>query len=405
MAIESVDIISPIILIMLSVLLSTFFIYKRIKTQVNALDYFIGVFVLITIMGIMELFKQFYINDWAIFKYASNKDTIEHSLLVDPVRLFHLLSILLLYYTSEQFLSSSFNVLRASLMSGLLAVYTGLSIYFVSTNQLIYADQLFSRLGHESVDTVIFDSIQLIVSILLLYVYIKQYMVSDSRQIRSNLFVIAIAIMIFTISSAIEFLEIFFDALDISGFLSTIPTLLILSYFYIRYPNFVYLTPSRVNFLQVVSKSGQLLYAAEMQDKLGTSDFLIAPSLTSVNTILGELVGQKDLQVKEMNYQDGLIYFEKMGENIIILQTDRPASILRRSMRYFLQVFNSEFQDQIDDFRGFIDVNDKNLSPDDVLRMCIPIVQAKALMSSYHRGSTKAALPKVGTKGSVETQL
>ncbi len=404
MNVDTADLISPLILVLLAGGLTILFLVKRKKTQVNALDWFIISFFFVTVMGILQLFKLYFIDDWLLFKYASN-DTLNHSLPVDPVRFFHLLAILVLFLMAEQFLSDSMNSVRMGLMSGLLSIYLALSIYFVSTGKLIYADEIWPFLEHHTIDSLVFDTIQMIISMLLLYVYVKQYTVTDSKQIKFYLGIISLSVVIFAIASVLELLEVFFTGFDVSGFLSTIPTLLILAYFYTRYPNFVYLTPSKIMFLQIVSSKGQLLYAAELKDTLTTSDFLIAPSLTSVNTILGELVGKKDLQVSKMNYNGGLIIFERIGDNIIILQTDRPAGILKRSMRYFLRVFNKEFNSQIIDFKGFIDVNDKNISPDDVLRQCIPIVQAKALTSSYHRGDQKNKLPKVKTLNSTETEL
>lgn len=374
------DLIPPIILLILTALLSIIFITKRRRTNVTALDWLIAVFVTMSLMGILELLKLYFIDSWAIFYYASN----EHSLPVEPVRFLHMSVLIILYLMSEQFLGDHLNSKRIIIVTALLSIYGSLGIYFVTTGNLIFMDEIFSFGQHITMDSVVFDTFQLFTSSLLLYVYVAQINITHNVQIKKFLAVLISALIIFVISSILEIVEAFVAGFEINGFLTSIPTFLIIAYFYIRFPNFVYLAPSKVQFLQIISRTGQLLYAAELKDDLDTSDFLIAPSLTGVNTLLGELVGKKNLKVEQFEYEGGNILFEQVGDIQIILQTDRPAGILKRSMRYFLRVFNTEFSSQIENYKGYIGVNDKNISPDDVLRQCIPIVQSKALTSSYH---------------------
>jgi hypothetical protein len=117
---------------------------------------------------------------------------------------------------------------------------------------------------------------------------------------------------------------------------------------------------------------------------LETSDFLVGPSLTSVNLIIEELVSsERDvIEINKFVYTGGYILFEKVGGIRAILQTDRPARILKRSMRYFLREFDKQFHAQIIDFRGNIK-SSEGVSPDDLFRKCIPIVASKAITSSY----------------------
>ncbi len=373
------DLYPPIILLSLTALLSIIFIDKRRRTSVNALDWLIAVFLGMSAMGVMQLLKLYFADEWTIFIFASD----QHSLPVDPVRFLHLSVLLILFFMCGQFLGPKYNIIRLMVMTFFMSIYLALTILYVSTNTIVLVSDVFPGLQEITMDSVIFDSFQLYTAIMLFYVYYEQYRVSDNAQIRRFLVFLLIAIGIFVGSSVAEILEVFIPNFDPNGFLLTIPTFLIIAWFYIKYPNFVYLAPSKVQFLQIVSKRGELLYAAELQEELGISDFLIAPSLTSVNSLLGELIGDKNLEVKQFEFTNGNILFEQIGDIQIILQTDRPAGILKRSMRYMLRVFTREFQDQIDNFTGFVGVNDNNISPDDVLRQCIPIVLSKPLTSSY----------------------
>jgi hypothetical protein len=179
-------------------------------------------------------------------------------------------------------------------------------------------------------------------------------------------------------------LEHITESVVVNAFLTSIPTFLILAYYYIKYPNFVYLAPCKIQFLQLVSSEGQLLYAAELKEDLDTTDFLVGPSLTSIGVIIQELVGKDagDFSIKKFEYNDGFILFEQVGDLSAIIQTDRPSYILKRALRYFVREFDVTFQDQIVNFKGRIENTEAGVSPDDIFRQCIPIVQSKTLLSS-----------------------
>ncbi|MCY3413473.1 MAG: hypothetical protein INQ03_17665 [Candidatus Heimdallarchaeota archaeon] len=396
--VELGDLLPPIIILILTGGLTSLFAYKRKTTNVNALDWMIGIFATTFIMGLVQIFKLYFQDEWVVFSLSKG----DHALFVDPVKFFHFAALIILYFMCEQFLSDSFNNLRISILTSLVSLYVFASLYYLASGEILLTSTFLPMATQTSIGSIIFDLIQLYIAILLTYVYYAQYHVSESVTIRNNLRILLVALAIFVVASVIEVFEVFIPGLEpyANGFLLMIPTFLIISIFYARNPNFVYLAPSKVLFLQVVSSAGQLFYAVEFKETMDTSDFLVAPSLTSVNTILGELVGERDLQLSKFEYDigdndNGYIVFERIGENLIILQTNRPAGILKRAMRYFLREFNKEFESQIINFSGHISVNDKNISPDDVLRMCIPIVQAKPLISSYAKSEKAKNVPKL----------
>ncbi|MHA2032328.1 MAG: hypothetical protein ACW99Q_23385, partial [Candidatus Kariarchaeaceae archaeon] len=201
---------------------------------------------------------------------------------------------------------------------------------------------------------------------------------------KRNLIIIQAAVLLFFVTSFLEILEHITESVVVNAFLTSIPTFLILAYYYIKYPNFVYLAPCKIQFLQLVSSEGQLLYAAELKEDLDTTDFLVGPSLTSIGVIIQELVGKDagDFSIKKFEYNDGFILFEQVGDLSAIIQTDRPSYILKRALRYFVREFDVTFQDQIVNFKGRIENTEAGVSPDDIFRQCIPIVQSKTLLSS-----------------------
>ncbi len=374
------DLLAPIILILITGSLTIYFIYKRKNSRIHALDWFIAIFGGVSLLGIVELLKLYFEDSWSIFKYVSE----QNSTLTDPVRIVHFSILIILFLMSESFLSDSFNSIRLVIMTSLTSLYVGLSIYYFRTRNFIYSDDIFPFMQHTTLDSFLFDFIQLFIISTLLYVYIEQYKVSISQQIKNRIIIIIAALLLYILTVFIELLEDFLPMPDVNAFISSIPTFLLLAYFYMKYPNFVYLAPARIRFLQIVTTSGELLYAVELTKDLESSDFLLAPSLTAINSILGDLLHTDDVDVKEFEYDNGYILFEKLGKVIVVLESSRPSQILRRAMRYLIRSFVYEFGYQFKDYyKGYIEKNDHDVDPDDILIQCIPVIQTRELLSSY----------------------
>ncbi|MHA2248819.1 MAG: hypothetical protein ACXAD7_00590 [Candidatus Kariarchaeaceae archaeon] len=382
---EMSEVVPPIILSLLTFVIFIILAKKRRDTQVNALDWIISIFGFTFLLGLAQIMKIFLHDDISFFD-AAVEDT---ALGTDIPRVIHLLVLIFLYLMAEQFLGDNLHSFRLIFISSLVSIYTYLTIYYVTTDTVVYTDEILEFAQNTSFDEFIFDFIQLFAVGLIFYIYTIQYFVTEDKRFKRFLLIIVIAVIIFLITAFLEILEHFIDMEPINAFLTAIPTFLLLAYFYIRYPNFVYLAPTKIAFLQIVTEHGNMLYAAELKEELDTSDYLVGPSLTSVNYIVEELVSSDDqvVELKKFVYNGGTILFEKVGNIRAILQTDRPARILKRSMRYFLREFNRLYSDQILDFKGYIKATTDGVSPDDLFRRCIPIVASKAITSSFGKSS------------------
>ncbi len=378
--VPSGDLIPPIILVILSGFLASYFFISRRKSGVNALDWFIAIFSSTTLMGILQLFKLFFEGEWGLFKYSSDV----HSLIVNPVRFVHLIALLILYFMAEFFLNERPNSIRLGILSGLIGGQVILALLYVSTGKLIYTNEVFHFAQPTTLDGVLFDLMGMEISILLQYVYYKQYKVSSAPIIKRYLIVLNLALVMFNIGNLIEIAEHFLPIGDVNGFTTILPTFIILAVFYIRYPNFVYLAPTRIKFLQLISDNGELLYAVEITETKGSREFLVAPIFASVNSLIGELVGNENIIMKSYLYDEGVVLLEKLNEVQVIIQADRSAQILRRSMRYFIREFYKHFENQIQNFDGSIQAMN-GIDPDEILRKCIPIVQSEVIISNYKK--------------------
>jgi hypothetical protein len=385
------DLIPAVVLTGLTGILALLFIIKRRQSKANALDWLVAVFTGVMLMGVMQLLKLYFSDSWGFFKFASD----QHSLIVDPVRFIHISVLLILYLMAESFLNDSVDNKRLITITFLFSIYIGLSLIYVVTGDIFYTDTFIPFAQHISVDSLIFDLIQVFIIALLMYVYVLQHKISEDPTLRRFLVYIIIALIIFLGSAIIEVMENFFEIGDVDAFVSSLPTFLLLAIFYLKNPNFVYLAPSKIGFLQIVSTRGELLYAVELLEEMETREFLIAPALTSVGAIIGDILGMEnvtDLQIKKFAYlkPDGTggrhyILFERIGNVLAIIQTERPAQILKRSMRYLLRIFDEEFGNQyVNMYKGFIEENAKGNDPDVIIRQCIPLIQTRNMISSYN---------------------
>lgn len=378
----------PVILVILTTSIFLILYKKRKEERVRALDWPMAIFASTTLLGIVQILKLLFHDDWFIFSKINDVNTaqpdLDLSVAADPVRFIHIIILVIIYVFAEQFLGDRLHPVRLFTMSFLIGIYYFLSYYFIMVDgAIVYTDDLFPFARHTAFDSLIFDLIQLIAVGSILYSFYSQFRVTEEEQFKRNLIIIQAAVLLFFVTSFMEILEHITESVTADAFLTSIPTFLILAYYYIKYPNFVYLAPCKIQFLQLVSGNGELLYAAELKDDLDTTDFLVGPSLTSVGMIISELVGKKDdFNIKKFEYNDGYILFEQVGDLSAIIQTDRPSYILKRALRYFVREFDVTFSDQISNFKGIIEDTSDGVSPDDIFRQCIPIVQSKTLLSA-----------------------
>ena len=353
--------------------------FRRRNSGINALDWPILVFSTIALMGVFQTLK---VLDPELPVFAPEGSAIG----VDIVRLLHLTALILLFIMSEVFISERINTLRTAIFVSLLSMFALVTVYFISTGIVLKTIGVLG-FGSETsnLDEAIFDTLQFFTVSELTYVYIEQYKVTKFDIFKKYLTLFVIALIAFWGASTLELLEHFFTGVpNFDAFLMSIPTFLILAFSYISYPEFVYLAPSDITFLQIIDKYGVVYYAAELtKEDLNASDFLLGPGITTVNTMLEDFIGESDVEIKKFVFNKRVILFEKIGDIRLILLTNRPVNILKRAMRYFLREFTKEFRDQIGNFKGYLEPTSSGKTPDDLFKQCLPIVQNRSFTSNY----------------------
>ena len=388
---STTSVILALSLFIIAFLLLLFFYWKRKTSGIKALDYMIGIFLGVSIIAIFSIPEYYFHESWFIFGGKNPLSNASVPNLANIATLAQFILILYVYYVAESFLGQRPNLFRLSIISSLSGVFILLSTYFLLTRERIQTSQIFGKSvsNTSGLDSFVFDFLQIIVISLFAYVYVLQFKFTANKQVRKYILIILFAIFLYVIGSILEFLE-HFGFPDIDGIIFAILTFLVLAVFYFRYPNFIYLTPANITFIQIVSKNGISLYKAEA-GSLGNEEAaqLVGPALMAVNQLVNEFVSgnskqqEFDNSIKSIGYNHGIILFETAGEIRAILETDRATAILRRSLRYFLEEFNRTFKSSLGETGGIIETSAQGVTPEDLFIKCIPIVSCKAIFSHY----------------------
>jgi hypothetical protein len=379
-----IDILVPIIFFTLVTSITILLFIRRKQSGVNALDWPIAIFFTVSLMGFFEIIKTFFPN---LIIFASG----DKSTAFDIIRIFHLIALILLYVMAETFLNDRLNLLRLSILTSLIATYFFLGVYYLSTGLTILTRDIIGfGVNHANytsyLEALVFDIFQVIVVGLLLFVYLKQYKFASETVFKKYILAFIFAIIFFFLSSLYEICEHFFLIPNLSAFLTAIPTFILLAAIYFKYPNLIFLAPCNISALQLINTDGVVLYVAQLLDNSSiseTHEFLLGPGLISINTMIEEILQEEAIEIKKIVFNTHTIVFQRIGDLRAILITNRSAQILKRAMRHFLREFRKEFADQIDNYKGYVMANEKGITPEDLFRKCIPIVESEEIISSF----------------------
>ena len=384
-------VILALILFLLTFSLLIFFYIKRKKSSIKALDYIIGILFGASLLAVLNILEFYFHNSWPIFGGTNSSFADDVSTLTNIVILVQFILNLYIYFVAESFLQLRPKPIRLVIISLFSGVIFILSAYFALSGERIPTTSILYFASETSgLDSLVFDLLQLFIICLLAYAYVLQFKFTSNSKVKKYISILLLSIGFYVLGSISEFLE-HFNFPDVDGNIAAIFTFLVLAVFYIKFPNFIYLTPANISFVQVVSKSGISLYKAEVEQLPIDGDddvvHLIGPALSAVNQLVSEFV-QDDSQsystnIKSIGYGHSIIMFETTGEIRVILETDRVTAVLQRSLRYFLEEFDRVFQPSLGESGGIIDIVKSGITPEELFIKCIPIISSKTVISQY----------------------
>ena len=382
------SVIIAIVLFIIALTLLLLFYQKRKRSGVKALDYIIWIFFGVSLLSALAVVEFYLHNSWVIFGGPDPLSGGKVSNFTNILVVVQFLLNLYIYYIAESFLQPRPHLHRLFVVSFLSGIICVLSFYFLTTGVRIQTTDIIGFASATSgLDSLVFDLLQLFIISQLAYVYILQFRFVANKQIRKYIAILLISIGLYLLGSILELLE-HFNFPEVDGNIAAILTFLVLAAFYSKYPNFIYLTPANISFIQVVTKTGITLYKAEIERQPEKEMVqLVGPALSAINQLVSEFVqdttSSRDTDITNIGYGNGVIMFETAGKIRVILQTDRSTAILRRSLRYFVEEFNRTFEASIGEAGGIIDPAQYNVAPEEIFVKCIPIVSSKSVISQY----------------------
>jgi len=358
---------------------------RRKRTGIKALTWLIYLFASLFLLGALETFTLI-AHDYIFFL---NFDDSTTPLIINPIRLANLVTIIIIFLFTESIMSATTNSWRFGTMIVFLTSISLVGLIDLALGYRLTTDMMIPFANPTGFDEFLFDSLQLYVVGYLGYMFYQQTLHTTSNQYLKYVYFLRFATLLYTLAMLYEFLEHLAPIRDINAFVSVLPTIILLAYTYLKYPNMIYLVPTDVKFLQLISvDSGVPVYVAEFDEDENSMEFLVGPGLSSIRNMLEELLKEQNnpFHLKSFAYSSGYLLFEEGSGLFALLQTDRLSTILLNSLKYFISEFELLFGPQLKSYKGKLEEVD-GMSPDDLLRKCIPMIHSRSIISSLDNQS------------------
>ncbi|MCY3412781.1 MAG: hypothetical protein INQ03_14180 [Candidatus Heimdallarchaeota archaeon] len=380
-SIDPIQVAATLINLIVVTTITILLIRRKQKLGIKALNILIWVFGSLMTLTIAELIRIFFQQNIPIF--LENND--QFPVLIDPIRILNYIFIFTIYIFGEQVVSANFNRKRMVIVGVLTTSILIIGIIDLRFNMLILTSDFIPFANDTRLDEFIFDIYQFFIIAFAFYVFQLQRVHASSPSLKKYALYLQIASSLFMGAMAIEVSEHIQSEFDIDAFISGVPTILVLGYVYVFHPRYIHLVPSEIKFLQIILKGGIPIYAADFDKKMNNIEFLVGPGLFSISTMIGELIESNldDFHLYSIKHSNGTILFEKVGNLVGVIQTSRDSYLLRSSMQYFLTNFQDSYREDLINFTGIL--QERNITPDELLVKCMPVVESKQMVSNLGR--------------------
>lgn len=354
---------------------------RRMKTGIQALNILLWVFGSLFVLISTELVITFFSDHLPV--YLNDSETIP--VILEPIRILNYIFMFSIYIFCEQVLSAKVHRLRIAIIAIMTSAIITIGVIDINLSILVLTSDVLKFANDTRLDEFVFDIYQVLVMSFSVYVFNLQRTHSSAKALKRYSFYLELASLFFAISMAIEVFEHISDSFEIDAFISGIPTILVLAYVYIIHTRYIHLVPADIKFLQIIYKGGVPIYAADFGESAENIEYLVGPGLYSIKTVVGELIenNTEDFTITSISHSSGAIIFEKVDELIGVIQTSRDSHMLRSSMKFFLSKFLESYRDDLQNYKGVL--QQRGITPDELLVKCVPIVESKQMISSLNR--------------------
>lgn len=370
MAESQVDLIVKFVQVGFVLLILVSFLYKRRRLKLKGLNWFLLIFGLTLVQGIAELVTYY------IKIYMLDLDYPSHFKYNELHGIPYGMAVMAIYLMAESMDSDKPDPLRLSFLSGLWASYITLLIHEIMREDSLMFDQPGSTLSYKTV----FDIFQFAAMLFVSIIFWKAYRISKNKANRRAALAMFVSTITYVLAALYEIGEDFLGFTPMYGGLTFIFAFIVLAYVFLRYPYFVYSSPSPIYRLMITTEFGVYLYSVQTDDE-GSPDELLASALASIALFIKA----------ETRSSSGLHTVSTGDRAIMIAEGEHVKGILlaekaTRALRYALEQLVAEFErEYCDDLERYWAELAKFQDSIPIVLRCFPYIESKEVVKFQYQ--------------------
>ncbi|MDH5402953.1 MAG: hypothetical protein OEY49_10720 [Candidatus Heimdallarchaeota archaeon] len=344
------------------------FMYRKRRINIQPLNWFIWIFALLIVQGIIELIIYFIKTqlltpeEYPYFKY-NELHNIPYGF-----------AVLLIFLFSESLQSKQPHPIRFGVVIAFWGSYISLMFYEIwLVDGLVFSD----KTAPQQPFNTLFDIYQLIAMSFVCFVFWKSFRMSRNDQNRLAAFLLFLSLLMINIILIYEIIESFFGLKDIYGAITFGISFLIMAFVYIKYPYYVFSVPHNIYRLIIASKNGLHLYSADINYfEEATSDELLAGGVSAITSFMVEALGS-NTSLKYAVMADRALTVRRVDNIVGFIIADKSTHMLSHALDHFVREFTQIYAYEIE-HEIFKVTNFKDAAK--IIFRCFPFVEASDII-------------------------
>jgi hypothetical protein len=357
--------------IIITIIILSILVYRRRQHQLHALNWLIIIFSFGTLQGIVEIIT------YVIKIYWLKLDNPIYFRFNEVHLIPYGITIFFIYLLAEAMMEDRPNPWRFFIVSSLWAASMSIMFFQIFNN---YSVEFSDKEAPHQFFNIAFDVFQLVAMLFASYVFWQSFRHSKNKENQRATFWLFFAVFIFALVTVYELVEQIFSLTDIYGVWLYGFSFLILAYVYLKYPYFVLGNPNRIYRIVLSTKSGLLIYSADLEGlENGSSDELLAGGVTAISEFITETSGATG-PLNFVQFSNRALIVRRIDNIVGFIIAEKATRMLWSALRQFVQEFTSNYTSIVQEDIG--SKADKFAIPETIITRCFPFVEPTTITHS-----------------------
>lgn len=232
-----IEVLGPLIIMLSSIIIFSTMLYKQMRTKYSSINWIILLFMLLSLLGLVELLHI----SVDIPATGTLTDVGDSGYLVSLPRLVNYIIFYVFYFILIDYFYQKLSISNLIVFTALNTLYLFLNFYLIaSLDNITVGEALSINLDDDPpLAHLVFDLVQLYLISRLLVELFKIPRIVKDKSLKNDLTLLAIGVLLFLGATILEVLEHFNLVESLSAFVTSLPTFVLLAYFFVRHPDFV----------------------------------------------------------------------------------------------------------------------------------------------------------------------